>query len=98
MQILRCSTNRSLRSQSPYYPWSNGGQTLEYRGNDEIFTHPNYKDGVSYDSDYALMKLSSPITNIDPVAMDHNLHSPNYQEGKYYLLDFLKTGLYYRHI
>ena len=67
-------------SAAPYLPFSNGGQTLEYRSNAQIFSHPAY-NGQTFDNDYALMRLDSPINNIEPAAMDQNLHSPTYEEG-----------------
>ena len=53
----------------------NGTTGNQSRGVDEIIIHPNYS-GNSLNNDYALLRLSSPITNFEPIqlATDESHH------------------------
>ena len=64
-------------------PWNttNGGQLSEFRNGAAIYEHPGYNRNT-LDSDFALIKLESPITNIAPIAMDFNGLSETYQTGE----------------
>jgi len=49
----------------------------EYRTADWVWKDPKYNKGIDDDFDYALVRLSSPINTIDPVAMNANSAIPN---------------------
>lgn len=61
---------------------ANCGQYEEYRAVESTTIHPNY-DNNSFRNDFALIKLSSPISDkITPVNIDDGSYSPQYDTGK----------------
>lgn len=61
---------------------ANCGQYEEFRSVESTTIHPNY-DKNNFRNDFALIKLSSPISDkITPVNIDDGSYSPQYDTGK----------------
>lgn len=61
---------------------TNCGQNSEFHYIDTIFPHPNYSlDNGLIANDFAIIKLKDK-SMIDPVPLDQNVFSPDYDEGK----------------
>lgn len=61
---------------------ANCGQYEEFRAVESTTIHPNY-DKSDFRNDFALIKLSSPVSDkITPVNIDDGSYSPQYDTGK----------------
>ena len=62
---------------------ANCGQYEEYSAVEYTTIHPNYDSRNFFRNDFALIKLSTPISNkITPVSIDDGSYSPQYDTGK----------------